>query len=341
MSSDQIWLCLSGGNALGAYQAGAYEALSESGVQFTRIAGASIGAVNGALILGNRPEERVARLQEFWRVAADSSTAAVNLGGFAHMERMRSSIMSLLVGKPGLFRPSFPGPWSALPFVASDDSLFRTERQRETLKRLIDFELLNQSGVPFQVTAVDIETGSDVAFANSDVQLSIDHIMASTAFPIAFPLVKMNGRTYGDPGLSANLPLRALFSRSPQQEVVCICLDLFQGPGVVPRSLEEAVGRTSDLLFASQTRHAISEVRNGLQDANGPSVTLIHAAYGGDEEIGLKAVDYSRSSLAQRWKSGHRDGIKIAEFLQNPPTRRRGRFDLWRKSVTGVLEYDG
>ena len=49
-----------GRGALGAYQAGVYEALAEANVLPTWIAGISIGAVNSALIAGNAPEKRVA-----------------------------------------------------------------------------------------------------------------------------------------------------------------------------------------------------------------------------------------------------------------------------------------
>jgi NTE family protein len=53
-------LVLSGGVALGAYQAGAYEVLHEhEDLRPERLAGSSIGAVNGAVIAGNAPEERV------------------------------------------------------------------------------------------------------------------------------------------------------------------------------------------------------------------------------------------------------------------------------------------
>ena len=65
----EITLVLAGGNALGAYHAGAYEALHENGVEPAWIAGASIGAVTAAIILGNPPEQRLARLRDFWRLA--------------------------------------------------------------------------------------------------------------------------------------------------------------------------------------------------------------------------------------------------------------------------------
>jgi NTE family protein len=52
-------LVLQGGGALGAYQAGVYEALIESDSKLDWVAGVSIGAINAALIAGNAPEHRV------------------------------------------------------------------------------------------------------------------------------------------------------------------------------------------------------------------------------------------------------------------------------------------
>ena len=63
----RIALVLSGGAALGAYQAGAYAALERRGVRPNWIAGTAIGAINAAIVAGNLPHERVARLRQFWR----------------------------------------------------------------------------------------------------------------------------------------------------------------------------------------------------------------------------------------------------------------------------------
>ena len=59
-------LVLQGGGALGAYQAGVYEALHRTGFEPDWIAGISIGAINAAIIAGNPPEQRVQRLRQFW-----------------------------------------------------------------------------------------------------------------------------------------------------------------------------------------------------------------------------------------------------------------------------------
>src|SRR3984893_14832324 len=67
-----IALLLQGGGALGAYQAGVYEALTEADVHPDWVAGISIGAINGALIAGNAPEARVDKLRAFWeRITAE------------------------------------------------------------------------------------------------------------------------------------------------------------------------------------------------------------------------------------------------------------------------------
>jgi NTE family protein len=58
-----VALVLQGGGALGAYQAGVYEALAEAGIHPDWIAGVSIGAINAAIIAGNPPNARVGRLQ--------------------------------------------------------------------------------------------------------------------------------------------------------------------------------------------------------------------------------------------------------------------------------------
>ncbi|MBW6425204.1 patatin-like phospholipase family protein [Rhizobium sp. XQZ8] len=338
MSERQTWLCLSGGNALGAYQAGAIQALLEAGVAFDRVAGASIGAVNGALIVGNHPQDRVARLNDFWRVATETLSFISHHGPFHQAARMRAAVQALLTGNPGLFRPSLPGLWSLLPLGPTTDSLFEASQQRKTLQALIDFDLINHSSSELHVTAVDTETGEDVDFLNRGDGLTVEHIMASTAFPFTFPLVEIDGRHCADPGLSANLPLASLFFPRPEQEVVCICLDLFRGPGLVPHSLDQTLRRTIDIVFASQSRHAILATKNIMQASAGIDVTLIHSAYGGADEIGLKMIDYSAGSIRMRRDAGYREGQHLARAIGDMPARRQ-TFDIWRTEIEGSLRY--
>ena len=62
----QVVLAVQGGGALGAYQGGVYQALHEAGIEPNWVIGTSIGAINGAIIAGNDPSQRLERLCEFW-----------------------------------------------------------------------------------------------------------------------------------------------------------------------------------------------------------------------------------------------------------------------------------
>src|ERR1700758_1256489 len=98
---EVVALVLQGGGALGAYQAGVYEALSEAGVLPNWIAGMSIGAVNGAIIAGNPPHARVDRLREFWtQVTADGpwSGAGDACSGLARGDAMRQFLNQMSAG---------------------------------------------------------------------------------------------------------------------------------------------------------------------------------------------------------------------------------------------------
>ena len=63
---DRIALVLQGGGALGAYQAGVFQALSEADIEPDWITGVSIGAINSAIIAGNSKQWRLKRLRTFW-----------------------------------------------------------------------------------------------------------------------------------------------------------------------------------------------------------------------------------------------------------------------------------
>jgi NTE family protein len=81
LSDCHVVLVPSGGNALGAFQAGAYQALAERGVEIDWVVGASIGAINGTTICGKPTETRVMRLREFWRASeSQAPDAAAPLG---------------------------------------------------------------------------------------------------------------------------------------------------------------------------------------------------------------------------------------------------------------------
>ncbi|HEX9449653.1 MAG TPA: patatin-like phospholipase family protein, partial [Dongiaceae bacterium] len=115
-----IALLLQGGGALGAYQAGVYEALAEADLQPDWVAGISIGAINAALIAGNAPKERVDKLRQFWTEISLSSgqswfddwmTKAFRGDIARNSLNQLNASQAMMSGVPGFFEPRLPGPW--------------------------------------------------------------------------------------------------------------------------------------------------------------------------------------------------------------------------------------
>jgi NTE family protein len=318
---------LGGGNALGVYHAGAYEQLHHAGIKPDWIVGASIGAVMGAIIAGNAPDDRLPRLREFWE------QARIHTPGFLpHGSRARHSYneihtgLALLFGRPGLFAHRFPGLLSALPWMPDDVALYDHAPLRRTLERLIDFDRLNTSGIRLTIGCVDLETGEEVFFDTTRDAIGPEHLLATSAITPVFPPVEIKGRLLCDPGYVNNLPLDVPFVEWAESSFVCIALELFSLQAARPASLSAVVERTEDLVFASPTRRAIAALqreyalREKLQPGQAATL-LLHLAYhaASDERVG-KAFDYSPSSIKDRWATGRRDMENGLALLATAPS---------------------
>ncbi|WP_426162803.1 patatin-like phospholipase family protein [Sandarakinorhabdus sp. DWP1-3-1] len=300
-----IVLVLSGGNALGAFEAGVYEALHDGGLHPNWIIGASIGAINGALIAGAAPDRRVNVLRAFWRPdeARVAGTAGTWLLEAADVgRRTAAASWTMMAGRPGIFGPMLS---TMLPFTGQQHSLFETDQLERTLDRMVDFSRLNSGDCRFTATAVDLETGEDVFYDTADRAIEARHIRASAALPVTFPPVEIDGRWLVDGGLSANLPLDPLLADPPSRPVLCIAVDLLPLSGTLPATLGEAASRMQDLVFAAQSRRTIARWRESYGSRDDVSITLLRIAYTDQSnEVAGKAMDFSRLTIRQRWKSG-------------------------------------
>jgi NTE family protein len=110
---DRVALVLQGGGALGAYQAGVYQAMHEAQLEPDWVSGVSIGAINSALIAGNPPGRRLRQLRTFWERIADRKIWPFTPDGdiFRKARNAASSWMTMVQGQPGFFSPRFPNPW--------------------------------------------------------------------------------------------------------------------------------------------------------------------------------------------------------------------------------------
>lgn len=325
-----VVLVLGGGNALGSYLAGAYEHLHRSGIEPRWILGASIGAITGAIIAGNAPENRMLRLREFWEQAKIHSGFAPNRGSsIRHAYNEVHTALTVLLGRPGLFRHRFPGLLSMLPWMPSDVALYDHTPMRQTLERLIDFERLNSGSIRFTAGCVDIETGEEVFFDTARQTITPDHLLASTAIVPVFPPIEIEGRFLSDPGFTNNLPMDAALVIPPEEDTLCIAVDLISLKASRPASLDASAERANDLIFASASRRTVEALQREYDlrariEPDGASVTLLHLAYqsGSDERAG-KTFDFSPASLQDRWAAGVRDMEQALAQLEGTPLEKR------------------
>jgi NTE family protein len=329
-------LVLSGGVGLGAYQAGAYAALHPRGeLHPQHLAGASIGAINAALIAGGPAEKRIERLERFWARAATEANPFVAswavpfmTTSWRHASSWASAMQTRLFGRSGLFMPRMPELlWERQP------GLYDMRPLRATLNDLIDFDRLNSGEVRLSIMTTDAETGDSVVFDTGEGdRIGADHILASCGFFPDFPSTRIAGRTLADGGFSANAPVEAVL-HGCDTDLLCFVVDLFSARGYAPRSVQEGASRQWELLFGNQSRdrlarlereHQLRRAVHRLGEALGTdfaadadlaallaepapsSVHVLHMAYRPrDYEAGpQKAFDFSPDTLRDRWRAG-------------------------------------
>ena len=334
----QVALVLQGGGALGAYQAGVYEALAERGYVPDWVTGISIGAINGALIAGNPHERRVERLREFWELITNGIAGKPLLeGDFARgIFNEWSALASVTSGVEGFYSPRMPPAWLQPWGTEGALSFYDIAPLRATLERLIDFELLNSKDVRFSVGAANIRKGNSVYFDNRKRRIGPEHIMASAALPPGFPPVEVDGEHYWDGGVLSNTPLEHLLDVHRNENMLVFQVDLFSAQGNPPRNLLDVYERHKDILYSSRTRKNTNAARDAqkLRQAvdrlyqrlpskfkDDPDVAYIRdvcADFGlisivqliyRDKYYETQAKDYefSRVSMQEHWQSGLND----------------------------------
>ena len=202
-----VALVLQGGGALGSYQAGVYEALAEVEVYPDWIAGISIGAINAAIIAGNPPEERVAKLWGFWETITDKpwsdwTTMFEYLTPKTDLARSLfnkvSANFTMMAGAADFFAPRTLAPFFHPDGAIEATSFYDTSILKTTLERFVDFDRINQGEVRFSVGAVNVRTGNFIYFDNTHQDIRPEHIMASGSLPPGFAATEIDGEFYWD-----------------------------------------------------------------------------------------------------------------------------------------------
>ncbi len=367
---ERTVLVLQGGGALGAYQAGVFEALCAHGLEMDWVAGISIGAINAALIAGNRPEDRFDRLRAFWEtVTAEHTLLPVQalLGAFGADGVARTiasqigASMALSHGQPGFFRPRPVPPWLLPPGTPAATSFYDTAPLRGTLERLVDFDRINAGPMRFSVGAVNVRTGNFVYFDNTSHRIGPEHVMASGALPPGFPAVEIDGEFYWDGGLVSNTPLQVVLESLPQVSSLIFQVDLWSARGPLPEDLVDVLERDKDIRYSSRTRmntdhqahlQAMRSTVAALLDKLPPEladepevrflresvrpvpINVIHLIYQRKTfESHSKDYEFTRATMNAHWDAGYDDAARTLarrDWLRCPSAAGLVTHDLHR-----------
>jgi NTE family protein len=349
---DNIALVLQGGGALGAYQAGIYQALHEAGLLPDTVAGVSIGGINAAIIAGNPPERRVQRLRDFWEgITARPVNLLAPDGDVARKATNAwSALLTTTLGQPGFFRPNPINPWLSPRGSKTATAFYDTTPLHQTLLRLVDFDLLNSGRVRYAAGSVNVLNGNFAYFDSTRTTILPEHVMASAALPPAFPAVQIGTDYYWDGGLVSNTPLQHVLDNAACLHMLIFQVDLFSARGAAPRDMDDVLARQKDIQYSSRTRlvtdyfrerhdralvtkKLLAKISDNQLDADErelkarlahmPEATILELIYQqAAYETQAKDYEFSAASMHEHWNSGyldtqrtlrHRDWLEVSE----------------------------
>jgi NTE family protein len=257
-TNGQVVLVLQGGGALGAYQVGVYQALHEAGVEPDWIIGTSIGAINASIIAGNRPQDRLTQLNEFWR-RVERPDKWPFAPAWTRISDTWTYWATLFSGIPGFFEPYPPALWGAhIPLQADCAGFYSTASLRGTLAELVDFSILNKQSPRLTVGTANVRTSMMHYFDSRACGITAEHIMASGALPPAFPAIRIEGEYYWDGGILSNTPTEVIFDDIPRRNSLIFAVHLWNPTGPEPRSIWEVLNRQKDVQYSSRIASHIS-----------------------------------------------------------------------------------
>jgi NTE family protein len=355
---ELVALVLQGGGALGAYQAGVYEALAEAGIHPDWVAGVSIGAINGAIIAGNPPHSRIDRLREFWTQATtgglwpylgDPSLSLARGDIARNIFNQMSAGFAFAAGANGFFTARPVVPWLHPAGTIEASSFYDTRDLKRTLERLVDFDRLNAGPTRFSAGAVNVRTGNFVYFDSTTHTIRPEHVMASGALPPGFPAIEIEGEHYWDGGLVSNTPLQWVVESDPRRDTLAFQVDLWSARGEFPRNMLEVMTREKEIRYSSRTRAGTDEFKHRqklrcaaarlldklpehLRDS--PEAKMLgtaseHKVYNiiqliyraRNYEGHSKDYEFSRLSMEEHWRAGGHDArrtLRHPEVLKRP-----------------------
>lgn len=202
-------LVLSGGGSRGAYQAGCWRALHETGWRPDYIVGTSVGAVNGLMIV----MDDVDQMQAWWENLQQRNVL-----------RVRGNILA----------------------IAKWRSFMHAEPLRAAFDEHADFDAVRRDG-RLHVTTTDIEQGTERLWRPDEIDIEV--MMATTALLPGLAPVEIDGDHHADGGHWTALPLRHALEAGATDVQVLLHDPIEPHAMAPPKHLRQVLRRQSDILW--------------------------------------------------------------------------------------------
>lgn len=190
-------LVLEGGGARGSYHAGVYKAIQEVGIEIGGIAGSSIGALNGAMIIQDDYE----KCHDLWHDISYSMVFKIDDNEIDKMRKLTLSKedLSLLGGKIKKFISN--GGLDITPL-------------KQLLDEYIDEDKIRKAGKDFGIVTVNLTGFKSVEIFLEDIPEGYlkRYLLASAYLPF-FKFERIDGNIYLDGGFYDNLPYKMLMAK--------------------------------------------------------------------------------------------------------------------------------
>lgn len=198
-------IALEGGGAKGAYELGALRALKERNIEIHAVAGTSIGAMNGAMVVMDALEE----LEDLWNtirfediLACPKELQEIFWDEKLNMKQAQAAFQT--------FRK-----------MIHDRGLDSTPL-RNLVDRYLDEERFRRSPIEYGLVTYSVSELKGVVKFRDEIPFGKlgDYILASAAYPL-FQLVEIEGKKYIDGGVYDNSPVRMLVEKG-YKNIICI-----------------------------------------------------------------------------------------------------------------------
>jgi NTE family protein len=254
-------LYLAGGGARGAYQAGVLKAIGQilqiKKLPFDMVSGVSVGSINAAILAENADDfpSALDKLENLWgEIHCQQIYKASN---YELSKSVMRNVSTLLIKRKHTGHLLDTSPLrefidNAIDFTKITQNI--SAGNLDTLEILTNCYELSQTISFYDHHAAEFTDWHYPRHSSQRTNIQVDHVIASSALPLFFPTVPLNGFHYGDGSIGLVAPLRGAI-RFKVDKIMIL------GTRALPTFADSnSLGKEGEIPFA----HILGNMLNGL-----------------------------------------------------------------------------